>query len=294
MALLVIDVGGTTIKYASFEKGQLSHKGSKNTPRTLAAFYETLLSIKNEIKQYFPLTGVAMSCPGAVNKADGVIYGASAIPYLHNFPIQAELVALFKLPVSIENDANCAALAEVTYGAGKDYQDLLVFVIRTGIGGSVVLNKKIRHGAHLMGGEFGFMRMSSGTLSEQASPVQVVNRFNAKHGLQLTGEALFNLAENGDQVAILAVAQLFDNLATAIFNLQYALDPEIILLGGGISQADFLIPKLQVALQVIYDEVGIGTIIPEIRVCQFQNDANLIGAAADFLSETIDTIPHQV
>jgi predicted NBD/HSP70 family sugar kinase len=67
--------------------------------------------------------------------------------------------------------------------------------------------------------------------------------------------------------------------------LQSALDPEIILLGGGISQADFLIPKLPAALQVVYDQVEIATIMPKIAVCQFQNDANLIGAAADFLSE---------
>lgn len=285
MALLTIDVGGTTIKYASFDSGKLANKGTKETPKTLELFYQSLIDIKKEISEFVDITGVAISCPGAVSKADGVIYGASAIPYIHNFPIKNAVEAYLGLPVSMENDANCAALAEVSYGAGKDYQDLLFFVVGTGIGGAVVLDKKIRHGVHLMGGEFGFMMMNDGTLSENASPVQMANRYNVLHGTNFSGEEIFVLAENGDIDAEEAVETLFDSLARAIFNLQYALDPEIVLLGGGISQADFLIPKLQAALQVVYDKVGIATIMPKIAVCHFQNDANLIGAAADFLIE---------
>ena len=150
MALLTIDVGGTSIKYASFDKGQLANKGTKATPKTLDAFYQVFSEIKEEVSQHTDLTGIAISCPGAVSKADGIIYGASALPYIHNFPIKTAFEELLGLPVSVENDANCAALAEVSYGAGKNYQDLLFFVIGTGIGGAVVLDKKIRHGAHLM------------------------------------------------------------------------------------------------------------------------------------------------
>ncbi|GFH43413.1 N-acetylmannosamine kinase [Lactococcus hodotermopsidis] len=285
MALLTIDVGGTTIKFASFENGKLSNKGAKNTPETLEAFYQIMGEIKAEITAHVAVTGVAMSCPGAVSKVDGVIYGASAIPYIHNFSIKTALEGIFKLPVTMENDANCAALAEVAYGAGKDYNDLLFFVIGTGIGGSVVLNKKIRHGAHLMGGEFGFMLMQDCTLSNDSSPVRMAKDYNELHGTDYDGQEIFALAENGDKAAEVGVARLFDSLARAIFNLQYALDPEIVLLGGGISQADFLIPKLQAALQVVYDKVEIATIMPKIAICHFQNDANLIGAAADFLAE---------
>lgn len=285
MALLTIDVGGTTIKYASFEAGQLSHKGAVDTPETLEAFYGTLKDIQDKVGAQVALTGVAMSCPGAVSKADGVIYGASALPYIHNFPIHAAFETLFGLPVSLENDANCAALAEVAYGAGKDYQDMLFFVIGTGIGGSVVLNKQIRHGAHLMGGEFGFMVMDKDTLSVEASPVKMADRYNAKHGTTHTGQAIFALAETGDEDAENDVNALFDSLARAIFNLQYALDPEVVILGGGLSQADFLLPKLQIALQTIYDQVGIATIMPKLATCHFQNDANLIGAVADFMAQ---------
>lgn len=287
MALLTIDIGGTSIKYASFDtdKQTLAHKGAKATPETLENFYETLATIQAEVAAKVTLTGVAMSCPGAVSKSDGVIYGASALPYIHDFPILKAFEALFNLPVSIENDANCAALAEVAYGAGKDYQDLLFFVIGTGIGGSVVLNRQIRHGAHLMGGEFGYMLMKNDTLSTEASPVRMAKDYNTLHDTSYSGQELFALAENGEGDAIVAVNHLFDSLARAIFNLQYAIDPEVIVLGGGMSQADFLLPRLQAALQVVYDQVGIATVMPKLAICHFQNDANLIGAAADFMSE---------
>lgn len=72
MVLLTIDVGGTSIKYASFDKGQLANKGSKATPQTLESFYQVFAEIKNEVAKQVELTGIAISCPGAVSKADGV------------------------------------------------------------------------------------------------------------------------------------------------------------------------------------------------------------------------------
>ncbi|MGO3607904.1 MAG: ROK family protein, partial [Pseudolactococcus laudensis] len=104
MALLTIDVGGTSIKYASFDKGQLANKGTKATPKTLDAFYQVFSEIKEEVSQHTDLTGIAISCPGAVSKADGIIYGASALPYIHNFPIKTAFEELLGLPVSVEND----------------------------------------------------------------------------------------------------------------------------------------------------------------------------------------------
>lgn len=210
---------------------------TKATPKTLDAFYQVFSEIKEEVSQHTDLIGIAISCPGAVSKADGIIYGASPLPYIHNFPIKTAFEELLGLPVSVENDANCAALAEVSYGAGKNYQDLLFFVIGTGIGGAVVLDKKIRHGAHLMGGEFGFMLMDDNTLSVDASPVRMAQDYNTAHNTTYNGQEIFALAEGGDQAAQDRVATLFDSLARAIFNLQYALDPEIILIGAA---ADFL------------------------------------------------------
>ncbi|MBT8951554.1 N-acetylmannosamine kinase, partial [Lactobacillus delbrueckii subsp. bulgaricus] len=77
-----------------------------------------------QMKRDYQIAGVGISSPGAVNKATGIIEGASALPYIHNFRIQPELQRRFELPVSMENDANCAALAELADGAGKQVASL--------------------------------------------------------------------------------------------------------------------------------------------------------------------------
>ena len=100
--------------------------------------------------------GVAISAPGAVDDKKGIIGGCSAVPYIHDFFIQKELETLFELPVSLENDVNCAALAEVFKGAAKDVDHALFIVIGTGIGGAIIQNRKLHKGRNLFGGEFGF------------------------------------------------------------------------------------------------------------------------------------------
>ena len=95
-------------------------------------------NIVEQAKKEHIIQGVAISSPGAVNKNTGVIEGASALPYIHGFNIQSELETLFALPVSIENDANCAALAEVAFGAAKGCTTALLLVLGTGVGLSLI------------------------------------------------------------------------------------------------------------------------------------------------------------
>ena len=90
------------------------------------------------------------------------------------------------------------------------------------------------------------------------------------------------MADQGDLLAQKEAQVLYDNLAQAIYNLQYSFDPEAIILGGGVSQADFLVPNIEKALQEILKQVDIAPFMPTIRTCQYHNDANLIGAMEDF------------
>lgn len=145
--------------------------------------------------------GVAMSSPGAVDTEEGVIKGLSAIPYIHRFKIVDELEALFGLPVAIENDANCAGLAESKFGIGQDSKNALYFIIGSGIGGAVCQNGQLYKGSSLFGGEFGYMIIENGkTLSTLASPVQVADRYAKAHGLtDFSGKDLFDLAKNGNE-----------------------------------------------------------------------------------------------
>ncbi len=283
MSLLTIDIGGTTIKTALFNQGELTESQAFKTPETREHFFDELVKSVNFYKGKFDIAGVAISSPGAVNKASGVIEGASALPYIHDFDIHSEFEKRFELPVSIENDANCAALAEVKFGAAKGLKNVLFIVLGTGVGGAVVMNGKIHHGKHLFGGEFGFMLMDEkNSFSTLGTTIRMAERYNKRTGESLDAIEIFENAFSGDEIAKEEMKVFTFNVAKGIFNLQYSFDPDLIIIGGGVSQADWLISELQVQLKAIMETIEIAPFMPEIAVCKFRNNANLIGAAADF------------
>ncbi|KRK07802.1 ROK family sugar kinase [Lactobacillus pasteurii DSM 23907 = CRBIP 24.76] len=285
--LAVIDIGGTSIKFGAWVDEKLVTMDSEPTPDNLDDFYDVLKIKVEKIKNiYGDISGVAISSPGAVNKSAGRIDGASAIPYIHGFPIFDKLEALFGLPVSVENDANCAALAEVAYGAGKDNQNILFLVLGTGVGGAIIINRKIFHGSHLYGGEFGFMQVNDHeTLSEACSPVNLARKYNEITDEDLTGKEVFDLADQGNQLAHDLREKMLESLAVAIYNLQYSYDPEKFILGGGVSNNPRLLPLLREKIQQVTARVSIADIEPKVELCKFRSDANLYGAVVDFLQE---------
>lgn len=282
--LLAIDVGGTSIKFAIWKKQELLDFGSVQTPRTLNNFYQILTDKAARAKEKYPtIKGVAISTPGAVNKKTGVIEGASALPYIHNFKIQDELEQRLGLPVTLENDANCAGLAELRFGAGKGCNSLIFLVIGTGVGGCVIIDQKIWHGAHLFGGEFGFMLTSDGqTLSQAAATISMVKQYNQRTGQELNGKEIFDLAHQGDQIAKEERDKMIHALAVTIYNLQHAFDPEKIIIGGGVSANPELLGLIKAEIEKIRSSVDITTLDPVVDVCQYKNQANLLGAIADF------------
>lgn len=284
MKLFTIDIGGSSIKNGIFLDGKLTEFEKVSTPKTLSEFYNVL---EKMVSSQSSLDGVAISAPGAVNKESGVIEGISAIPYIHNFPILKDLTQLFKLPTTIENDANCAALCEATYGAAKGKKRVVLLVLGSGVGGSILNNGKIEHGSHLLGGEFGLMILNEKmeTFSELGTAVNVGKRYSKEKndGREYSGQEVFQLADNGDILAKQEKNIFINALAQGIYNIQYSLDPELILLGGGVSQADFLQNEILDALDKIYEKVRTPDVKPQIAICQFKNQANLYGAVVDFL-----------
>ena len=282
MDLAAIDIGGTTIKIATWKDGKLQDKHAVNTPKDLNIFYDILTAEVNKIKQNTKIKGVAISSPGAVDQKNGIIGGSSALPYIHNFKIVDELKKRFELPVSIENDANSAALGELAEGAGKGSDSMAFFVIGTGIGGAIIINQKVWHGAHLFGGEFGYMSIGTKSVSDLASPVAMANRYNERTGKKLDGKTVFALADEDDPVASDERQTLIHSLALAIYNVQQSFDPDKIVIGGGISNNPELIPLLNREIDYIRKQVNPASIKPEIVLCSLKSDANLRGAVADF------------
>lgn len=287
---LCIDVGGTSIKMGVYdEEGNLFKTMSQRTPDSLEDMYQLF---ENAFYQEHDIVGVALSMPGAVDSEKGIIGGSSAIDYIHGPCIQTDLQTRLKVPVSMENDANCAALAEVWKGAASDVEDCCFIVSGSGIGGAVVKNRRIHKGQHLHGGEFGYMIVDFDyetkemkTWSDVGSTVAVVKAVAKELQVDvdsLDGKEIFDHYRD-NPVYFQAVDRFYWVLAQGIYNLQYAYDPQKIIIGGGISVREDLLDEVNQRLDQIFNTLTHAKIRPCILTCQFHNDANLLGALFHFL-----------
>lgn len=289
MALLVFDLGGTSVKYGVWHQDEIHEASSFKTPSTWEEMKAELLNVKLTWQDTYDFEGVAFSSPGVVNQEKRMIEGISAIPYTLHFPIYDELEALFDLRVSFENDANCVALAEVWQGAAKGLQDVILVVIGTGIGGSIILDGKLRKSPNLFSGEFGYAFLDGDhTFSELGTAVNMATRYEKRLNLpkgSISGEDIFRLAEEENHpIAIEEVELFFHYLAKGLHNLFYTLDPEMILIGGGISNRPHIIENIHEGIEKLYAGFPDNDFPLKINLatCHFRKDANLIGAVYNY------------
>uniref|UniRef100_UPI00260EAE7D ROK family protein n=1 Tax=Clostridium sp. TaxID=1506 RepID=UPI00260EAE7D len=190
-----------------------------------------------------------------------------------------------------ENDANCAALAEAFNGSGKDIKDIMFVVCGTGIGGAIIHNGEIHNGKNLHGGEFGYMIMEEENgefknFSEVASTMSFVRKVRSYYNDDTwDGIKVFDEAKKGNDICKQVIERFYLNLAKGIFNLQYIYDPDIILLGGAISEREDFINEINKKLDYLLTKIKIAKVKPSIATCTHKNDANLVGALANFLNE---------
>lgn len=293
---MAFDIGGTNVKYAVVdESANIVEKGKFPTPKgKLDDLTSIIVNITNRFEDKYAFQGLAMSFPGAVNNETGFIGGISAVPYIHGPNIREILENKTGYMVSLENDANCAALAEVWKGAAKDVKDGLFVVCGTGIGGAVIKDRKLHTGKHLFGGEFGYMVVEKDYENETfeiwsntASTAALVRRTADLKGIsseELDGELIFKLAEEGDEVCQKSVDIFYRNLADGIYNLQYFYDPEMIVIGGAISARKDLVLQLNKKIDYLKTKVPNSKLEINIEKCVFSNDANIIGAVYNFMN----------
>ncbi|MGL5549854.1 MAG: ROK family protein [Culicoidibacterales bacterium] len=282
MGTLVYDFGGTAIKLGLFEGKQLKLHTQFPTPSTFEECQALLMKSITKYEQEYGIEGIALSMPGAVDTKTGIIGGASAIPYIHNFEWYQFFQEILPVPVSMNNDANCSALGEVYYGSAAGSEDVLFIVIGTGIGGAIVKAGQIHSGVHLHGGEFGYMIHNRETMqiwSEQASTHALIKKIQRLNPTIQTGEQVFELAKVNQEISA-EVAAWYQDLALGIYNLQYSFDPECIVIAGGVSEQAEFQTQLEQAIQQILDRVGIATVVPTIKVAANGNRSNLYGAYA--------------
>lgn len=286
--IVAFDLGGSSVKYGVLNSlGDFLFKGNFLTPKDS---FETLLSKMIEAfdsMKKFNLQGVSISSPGAVNSSTGVIGGISAIPYIHNFQIKKIFEKTFNLPVEIENDGNCSALAEFWLGNGKDFKNIISLVLGSGIGGAVIQNEKLITGKTFQSGEFGYMLLDGNkTWSSLCSTTSLVEK--AKYITKidnLDGIELFNLLVTEHPKIRNLLQNYYFNLSKGIYNLQCAFDSETFIIGGGISSNPIFFENLNSHLKVFYESLEDKVEMPFIQKALFENDSNLIGAVYNFIKK---------
>ncbi|MFL8937923.1 ROK family glucokinase [Rossellomorea oryzaecorticis] len=310
--LVGVDLGGTTTKIAFLSKyGELLHKweiptdkseNGKNIIVNIAKAIDRKLEELGQSKA--KLVGIGMGAPGPVDMAKGIIYEAVNLGWDTNTPLKDLLEVETGLPAVIDNDANCAALGEMWKGAGDGAKDLVCVTLGTGVGGGVITNGDIVHGVKGAGGEIGHITVvpeggfqcncgKTGCLETVASATGVVRLANEKlnstsdHSTlrdirnekgKVSAKDVFDAARSNDELAVSVVGQLAFYLGLALANLGNVLNPEKIVIGGGVSQAgDILLkPVLSCFEQFSFPTVRTST---GLSIATLGNDAGVIGAA---------------
>lgn len=282
---LAIDLGGTFVKYGVLdEQGNIQQKDKFPTPQdSIESLYDEMGRIVAQVSETHDIKGLAISAPGAVTD-EGVIKGVSAIPCIHGPNIKEDLQNRFNIPVAMENDANCAALAEVRAGSASGHQDVLFVVCGTGVGGAVIKNGQLHKGKNLLGGEFGMLvqyshdQKKAESFSWLASTGNMVRRASEKLNRELSGEEVFELAQSGNTVCQEEVEAFYAHLSVLLTNLQCVYDPELIVVSGGITERPQFGEELEKALSTMNELRGPLAIETQVAVSQHRNDANLLGA----------------
>ncbi|WP_407535595.1 ROK family protein [Cetobacterium somerae] len=293
MRYLSFDVGGTNIKYSLIDTNGNILKSGKYT--TITNREEFLNKIEDIIKENSEkIEGLAFSMPGVIDVDKGHMITGGALYELYDYNFKEELEKRIKIPVEIENDVNCVALAEKWLGNAKENKNFICLTIGTGVGGALFINDKIVRGAKYSAGEFGFMiterlkNIADSTLSMRGSVRGGLIKSYAKKVNQnweeLDGKKIFEYAENGDKIAIETINEFYTNIAYSIFNLIVSLNPEKILVGGEISVRTDFIEKIKEKLEELKSEiVDLKNLeFPVIERCKFLNDSGKIGALYNF------------
>lgn len=294
-----IDVGGTKIKYGLVdETGKITHRNAIATNHEKGQFINDLVEIINNYqKKGTTIKGIGISAPGIIEK-DGYMTTAGSLHALYGTNLKKEIENMVNLPVAVENDANAAAIAENWIGNAQHSDNYLCLVLGTGVGGGIVINGQIYRGFNGMAGEFGWMivdetpkedSIETASLNQRGAIVGgLCARYNALKKMEdadfvAVYDAQKILAhEQDDEIAATVIQKFFQDLAIGLINLISCFDPEVILIGGGISENPMFFKRLDAELTGLIARheslFYLKEKIAPVKEAKLKNDAGLIGA----------------
>lgn len=319
-----MDFGGSSIKYAVVnEQAELEQTGS--APAPLGSVEEFVDSVEKLYLQYRDeISGIALSLPGVIDAETGEHHGSGVYQDLLAGKNVKELIsARCPVKVAVENDGKCGALAEAWKGALAGVKDGAVLVLGSGIGGGVIVNGKVHRGYNFTAGEFSFLLtgrdrsimdaawMSVGMLGVTYQTCKrknldfsvqdagdVIASFDQMLGdrypkfdqppqkIKADGKQFFQWLEEGDRDVTEIYQEFLHSLAILVENIQICLAPQRIVIGGGLSKAQRLLPDLNRELEQLCTDCNISQAMwPEICNSRYLNECNLLGAVYNYIQQ---------
>ncbi len=303
-----VDVGGTKVLGGVVDElGAVLRTARRDTPREGgSALTQAIADVAKELMADFTIDSVGVSAAGFVSSDRKTMLATPNIAGWNGVDLDYELTSLIGLPVVIENDANAAAWGEARFGAGRGKEHMLMLTVGTGIGGGIVVNGDLYRGAFGIAAEIGHIRVvpeghlcgcgargcfeqygSGNALMRHAreaiaaSPDIARNLLSRGDGTLegLTGKAITDAARDGDAVALAAFNTTGQWLGAGIASLSVILDPECVVIGGGVIDAgDILLAPIRSGLERYMPFAGKHP-YPEIIAASLGNEAGLVGVA---------------
>jgi glucokinase len=301
------DLGGTHLRVATVDRnGNISSRLMQPTPQAekpteiVRALIDAIRVCERSMaEQGGTISAVSVAVPGTVNVAEGVVVKAPNVPCLDGFRLAAALESELAWPVILENDANAAAIGEMWRGAGRGYSSIICVTLGTGVGGGIILDGKLWRGVDGSAAEIGHIGVdpfagvpctcgSRGCLEVYASATAIVRMTREArprypnsllHNTEdLTSEKVYRAGKEGDELAIEVFRRMGVYLGIGLASLINILNPEIVVIGGGLSNGWELFEK-HMHQQVIERAFPIPARRVKIVRAQCGDDAGLLGAA---------------
>ena len=306
MHAIGIDIGGTKIAGALVDQdGNIIREEKVPTPASNSdAVVDAVIELIELLAEGQKVLGAGVAVAGFIDANQSEVLYAPNLSF-RNEPFKAKLEAKTSLPILVENDANAAGWAEYRYGAGRGFKHMTMLTIGTGVGGAVISNSRMQRGGFGIAGELGHIRVvpdgrlcgcgahgcieqyGSGTallrsaveLADSTDPAgERLRELRAEHG-GLKGEQVYQAILERDHGALRLLAELGSWLGQTIATLSAVLDPEIVVIGGGVSAAgDLLITPIREAFLANMPARGFRPEL-QIKTAEFVNDAGVVGAA---------------
>jgi glucokinase len=303
--ILGVDMGGTKMYGALSDLGgnildevNISSHGTdgEDSFNLLTTLIDTLLnSAKLAGRQ---VHGIGVGAPGITLHEEGIVTWANTLHW-KNFPLKHRLSELYPLPITVDNDVNLAAMGELWFGAGQNTQNMVMVAIGTGIGAGIIIDGALYRGASEASGEIGNMlpgceflgknfqdfgaleSVASGTGIADRARITLKGKYTAEELENLSAEDVFEGAKQRQEWALKIINETVDYLAIAIANLAVAFDPEVIILGGGVSRsAEMLIEP------ILHRMEGTIPTLPRLVVSNLGMRAGVMGAITNVLHNT--------